>query len=285
MSASAIASQTQYQAAFASKKQQHSKPHHESGNSSSSAAIVHNKPEFTIGKANLEDPFQFDDNKYLVNARYNNTNTNSYKPDQDVVDDESIYSTPIGQSQVAPAVDTPIPYSNQIDYHHAPAAAAREKEYNSPAKQIDDYDKIVQVIHDHITRELPPLQPKQWKQQQESQQQPLEGQGAEKASCGCGDKAAEESPAPTEEEGASGGVEEPAAAVVEEKTVAAEPEDEPKGKEAKDEGDDTSAAEEVKAEEKPEAKAEQVEQKQDEVKPDVVEKKENEVKADTVAQK
>ncbi|KAM3416981.1 hypothetical protein BST61_g8566 [Cercospora zeina] len=279
MSASAIASQIQYQTAFANKKQHHSKPQHEGGNPASSINDI-NKPEFAIGKANLEDPFRFDDEKHLVNACYNNSN-NSDKSDQDAMDNESVYSTPVGQSKTAPpAADTPIPYIDPIDYR-APGPAATQKASNSPSKQIDDYDKIVQVIHDHITRELPPLQ-QHHHQHQDSQS--LERQGEETA-CDHRGEAAEESASAVPEEGTPRGVDEPAAAA-EEKTVAAEPENEPKGKEEKDEGDDTvivtpkvateSIAETAKAEEKTEEKAteDKAEEKTEQAEKEGEEKKE-----------
>lgn len=239
MSASAIANQTQYQDAFANKKQPHSKLH-EGGNISNSAEP---KSDFNIGKTNLEDPFKFDDSGYLSNACYNSNSNSKGKGksniDQDAVDDESVYSTPVGQSKVAAATtasgsaDTPIPY-NSYDPTADNNNVAKE-DRDSSSKQVDDYDKIVKVIHDHITRELPALPPREQQQQQESKPQSVEREGEAKTCC-CGHKAAEESASTDEKESVTGGVKEPAA---EEKAVAIEPEDESEGKEEKDEGDDT----------------------------------------------
>ncbi|PPJ52897.1 hypothetical protein CBER1_11183 [Cercospora berteroae] len=285
MSASAIANQIQGQDAFANKKQQHSKPH-ESGSASNSAEP---KSGFNIGKTNVEDPFRFDDSEYLSNACYNSNSKGKGKtnPDQDAVDDESIYSTPIGQSKIpaSGSANTPIPY-NSSNNPTSDTDNVSKKNCDSSSKQVDDYDKIVKVIHDHITRELPALPPRE---QQESKPQSIERQGETKTCC-CGHKAAEKSASTDEKESAVSGVEEPAA---EEKAVAVESEDQSEGKEEKDEGDDTvivtlkvteSVAEVGKAEEKVEEKAEKdtehvenaeekdTEQKKDEVKPDVVEK-------------
>ncbi|CAK1365058.1 hypothetical protein CB0940_08682 [Cercospora beticola] len=289
MSASAIANQIQYQDAFANKKQQYSKSL-EGGSTSKSAEP---KSDFNIGKTSLEDPFKFDDSGYLSNACYDSNSKGKDKTNtgQDAVDDESIYSTPIGKSKIPSATasgsaDTPIPYSNNPTADNDNVV---KKDCDSSSKQVDDYDKIVKVIHDHITRELPALPPREQQQQQESKPQSVEGQRETKTCC-CGHKAAEKSASTDEKESAVSGVEE---SVAEEKAVAVEPEDQSEGKEEKDEGDDTvivtpkvveSGAEPVQTEAKVEEEAEKdtkpvenakdevTEQKKDEVKPDVVEK-------------
>ena len=146
MSASAIANKIQYQDAFANKKLQQQQPkQHDSGALNSHPS---SSSDININKVRLEDPFNHNDNNdsnaYLSNA--------TYKPTEDkednAVDEHSIYSTPIGKSQVEKtAADTPLP----------PSATATQKNYNAPSKESDDYDKVVKVIHDHISKELPKM--------------------------------------------------------------------------------------------------------------------------------
>ena len=208
MSASAIANKIQYQDAFANKKLQQQQPkQHDSGALNSHPS---SSSDININKVRLEDPFNHNDNNdsnaYLSNA--------TYKPTEDkednAVDEHSIYSTPIGKSQVekTSAADTPLPPS---------ATATQSKNSNAPSKESDDYDKVVKVIHDHISKELPKM----------PESKPVEGQ---KQDCCCGHKA-KESAAAVEEKVAK------QESTVEEKAIAGESEG--SGQEEKDEGDDT----------------------------------------------
>lgn len=131
---SAIANQVQYHDAFAHKKlhQQQKKQAQAGGGALNSHPYDPQSDINIIGKFQLEDPFNQqinnDDNnnnnndflQYLSNAN----ETHHHSDQEDAVDNQSLYSTPLGKSQIesptatatataTTAIDTPLPSSTK----------------------------------------------------------------------------------------------------------------------------------------------------------------------------
>lgn len=207
---SAIANQIQYHDAFAHKKlhQQQKKQAQAGGGALNSHPYDPQSDINIIGKFQLEDPFNQqnndDDNnnnndflQYLSNATYNNNanananETHHHSDQEDAVDNQSLYSTPLGKSQIesptatataTTAIDTPLPSSAKKQQQQEKKVGSLDDDdngFNTPSKDSNEHNNKNKIVDDDFSQknlsDLPQSKP-----ESKSKSQLVEGEKPEK---------------------------------------------------------------------------------------------------------